>query len=449
MPAEEQGDTGSVACGYRSFTPGPHDVDLVCLPAPTPSPDDATGATALVAAELNPRLQAPAAYPQSWQTPPEASSAARAAFLTGLILYEAGDAAAARATWEKMLEAFPSPEQRAQAHLWLAKIDLASPDDSAEASAHLQEAMAAAPYSFYALRAEAWLQDQGGAPLPGAEDTIQVPAAPDWNAVEGWLTSLWGPEEMTAGPSPFALTAWQQGQEFYQLGLEREAADSFLSVISESSSQPWSLYRLARAFNALGMPHLAARAAAGLLAKAGSPLEQTPRALGQLAYPLAYMPLIQAAAAEDDLSPLLLLALIRQESFFDPLAASPVGALGLTQVMPPTGQEIARELSLEGFSTADLLRPEVSIRFGAHYLHSQLDLSAGNVYFALAAYNAGPDNAGRWSGNPPIPDRDLFVELIDLAETRSYVKLVLENYAVYRFLYGEFDHPTLLSSSPS
>ena len=70
--------------------------------------------------------------------------------------------------------------------------------------------------------------------------------------------------------------------------------------------------------------------AAGLLAKAGSPLEQAPRALVQLAYPLAYLSLIQAAAAENDLSPLLLLAVIRQESFFDPLAASPAGALGLT-----------------------------------------------------------------------------------------------------------------------
>ena len=448
MPAEEQEGARWVACGYRSFTPGTHDVDLVCLPAPTPTPapDDAARAAALVVAELDPRLKAPTAYPQPWQTPPDSASAA---FLNGLIPYQAGDAAAARAAWEKMLDAFPSPEQRAQAHLWLAKIDLASPGDSEEASAHLQQAMAAAPHSFYALRAEAWLADQGAASLPTAQGTIQAPVAPDWDAVEGWLTSLWGPEEMAAGPSPFALTDWQRGQEFHQLGLEREATDNFLSLINQSSSQPWSLYRLARAFDDLGMPHLAARAAAGLLAKAGSPLEPTPRALVQLVYPLAYLSLIQAAAAENDLSPLLLLAIIRQESFFDPLAASPAGAIGLTQVMPPTAEEIARKLNLEGFSTSDLLRPEVSIRFGAYYLRSQLDLSAGNLYLALAAYNAGPDNARRWSGGLPISDIDLFVELIDFAETRSYVKLVLENYAVYRSLYGEADHPTLLSSSPS
>jgi soluble lytic murein transglycosylase len=347
-----------------------------------------------------------------------------------------------------MLDAFPNPEQRAQAHLWLAKVDLASPGDSEKASAHLQQAVAAAPYSFYALRAEAWLADQGSAPST-AEDTIRAPAAPDWNAVEGWLASIWGPEGQAAGPSPFALTAWQQGLELHQAGLEREATDSFLSLISQSSSQPWSLYRLARAFDDLGMPHLAARAATGLLAKAGSPLEQAPRELVGLAYPLAYPSLIQAIAAENGLSPLLLLALIRQESFFDPLAASPAGALGLTQVMPPTAEEIARSLNLAGFSTSDLLRPEVSIRFGAYYLRSQMDLSGGNPYFALAAYNAGPDSAVRWSGSLPTSDIDLFVELIDFDETRGYVKLVLENYAVYRFLYGEADYPTLLSSPSS
>jgi soluble lytic murein transglycosylase len=348
-----------------------------------------------------------------------------------------------------MLDAFPSPEHRTQAHLWLAKIDLTLLDDSEGASAPLEQAVAAAPGSFYALRAEAWLQNQGAAPLTDAEDAIQAPAAPDWDAVEGWLTFLWGPEPLAAGLSPFDQPAWQWGQELHQSGLEREATDNFLWLINQSSLQPWSLYRLARAFDDLGMTHLAAGAAARLLPNAGSPLEQTPRALLELAYPLAYPSLIQATAAENDLSPLLLLALIRQESFFDPLAVSPAGALGLTQVMPPTAQGIAGNLNLEDFSDLDLLQPQVSIQFGARYLRSQLDLSAGNVYFALAAYNAGPDNARRWSASLPTSDMDLFVELIDFTETRSYVKSVLENYAVYRFLYGNADHPTLLSSPRS
>jgi soluble lytic murein transglycosylase-like protein len=446
----EQG-TKWVAYGYRSFTPGLHDVDLVCVPAPTPipSPYDATSTDALVVAGLDEHLQNTTAYRQFSQAQPDFSTAARTAFLSGLLPYLIGDPAAARAAWEQMLDAFPSPEHRAQAHLWLAKIDLTYLNDSEAASAHLQQALAAAPDSFYALRAEAWLEDQAAGPLPDAEDMIQMPAAPDWDAVEAWLTSLWGPEALAAGLSPFDLTAWQRGQEFHQLGLPREATNEFLWLINQSSFQPWSLYRLARAFDDLGMPHLAASAATRLLSPAGGSLDQTPRALLELAYPLAYPSLIQAAATENDLSPLLLLALIRQESFFDPLAVSPAGALGLTQVMPSTAQGIAPELNVEDLSAADLLQPQVSIQFGARYLRSQLDTFAGNPYFALAAYNAGPDNASRWSQSPPISDMDLFVELIDFDETRSYVKLVLENYAVYRFLYSDPDHPTLLSSPGS
>jgi len=432
MPAEKEEGARWVALGYRSFAPGLHDVDLVCLPAPTPTPppDDATGPVTLIVAKLDNLLETAVAYRQFWQTQPESSWASRAVFLSGLIPYQAGDAPAVSAAWEEMLDAFTSPEHRAQAHLWLAKMNLSLLGDSEGAAAHLEQALAAAPSSFYSLRAEAWLQNQGAAPLPEAPDTIAPPADPDWDAVEGWLTSIWGPEAPAAGAS----------------GLEHEATNDFLSLIDQSSLQPWSLYRLARAFDDLDMTHLAARAATHLLAKAGVSLEQAPRALVELAYPLAYPSLIQAAATENDLSPLLLLALIRQESFFDPLAASSAGALGLTQVMPPTAEGIAAELNVEGFSTSDLLQPQVSIRFGAHYLRSQLDSLGGNLYFALAAYNAGPDNASRWSASIPISDMDLFVELIDFAETRSYVKLVLENYAVYRFLYGDADHPTLLSS---
>ena len=418
MPAEERDGTGWVVFGYRTFTPGLHDVDLVCLvtPAPTPSPDGAISAAALIAGGADGSLEANAADPQSQQA-------------------QLDSAWAARIDWEHMLNAFPNSEYRTQAHLWLAKIDQALLSYSEGA---------AAPDGFYTPQVQAWLDDLKATLSFDPEDIMQAPAAPDWDAVEQWLTALWEPEELTPGPSPFALPAWQWGQEFHQSGLQREATDNFLSLIDQSSLQPWSLYRLARAFADLSMPHLSARAATRLLWKIDDPLEQAPRALVELAYPLAYPSLVQEAAAENDLSPLLLLSLIRQESFFDPLAVSPAGALGLTQVMPPTGQGIAAALKLDSFSTSDLLQPQVSIRFGAYYLRSQLDSSAGNLLFALAAYNAGPDNARRWSASLTIPDIDLFVELIDFAETRTYVRQVLDNYAVYRSLYGDPDQPTLL-----
>ena len=411
--------------------------------------EDAAWARALVLEELDRPLEAAPAYRQFWQAYPDSAWAARAAFLSGLIPYQASDPAAATAAWEEMLAALASPERRAQAHLWLGQTEMVFLDDREGASAHFQQALAAAPTSFYALRAEAWLGDQAAVALPlGPDETITV-AAPDWDAAEGWLASLWGPEALATGPSPFDLPAWQRGQELHRLGLARETTNEFLSLIDQSHSQPWSLYRLARAFHDLDLIHLAARAATNLLESAEGPLEQAPRALLELAYPLDYPPLIDAAAAENGLSPLLLLAMIRQESFFDPTAGSPAGALGLTQVIPLTGSEIAQELGAEDFSTPDLLRPLVSIRFGAHYVRSQLDLFDANLFLALAAYNGGPANASRWRESLPAADMDLFVELIDFGETRSFVKLVLENYAMYRFLYGGAAHPTLLASPGS
>ncbi|MDP2949306.1 MAG: transglycosylase SLT domain-containing protein [Chloroflexota bacterium] len=409
--------------------------------------DDASWAHASLLEEMGLSLDAAAAYRQLWQTYPHSPFAARAAFLAGLIPYQAGDPAAAVAAWSDMLDAFPSPEQQAQAHLWLGKMDQDFFSDSEAASAHFQQALAAAPDSLYALRAEVWLSSGADATAP-PEESIQAASAPAWDAAEAWLTSLWGPEEVAASPPLLSQPTWQRALELHQMGLSSEASDEFLSLIEESGSQPWRLYRLARAFHDLGLTELAARAATRLLAQSpqAMPLAQAARPLLELAYPQDYASLIQAAATKNVVSPLLILALIRQESFFNPAASSPAGALGLTQVVPATGQEIAQELDRKDFQASDLLRPLVSIDFGAYYLGSQLHSFDDNPYFALAAYNGGPGNALGWSQGAAGSDMDLFIELVGFSETRSYLKLVLENYAVYRFLYAGADHPTLVTS---
>jgi soluble lytic murein transglycosylase len=411
---------------------------------------DAAWARALLLEKLARPLEAAAAHREFWQAYPDSPWAPRAALLSGLLLYQAGDPTAASAAWQEMLDASTDPERRAQAHLWLGQTDLLFFDDREGASAHFQQALEAAPTSFYALRAEAWLTDQAAAAIPaGPDETIEAPAAPDWDAAETWLASLWGSETLATDPSPLTLPAWQRGQELYRLGLTRKAESEFLWLIDQSLSQPWGLYHLTCALHELGLTHVAARAATELLKSADTPLGQAPRALLELAYPLDYEPLVDAAAAENGLSPLLLLAMIRQESFFDPTAGSPAGALGLTQVMPLTGSEIAQKLNVEDFSVSDLLRPLVNIAFGAHYLGAQLDLFDGNLFLALAAYNGGPGNASRWWESLPTTDMDLFVELMDITETRTYVKVVLENYAMYRFIYGGAAQPTLLTNLDS
>jgi soluble lytic murein transglycosylase len=128
--------------------------------------------------------------------------------------------------------------------------------------------------------------------------------------------------------------------------------------------------------------------------------------------------------------------MLRQESLFNPGAQSGAGAIGLAQVMPATGQGIAQNLQVADFQESDLLRPAVSIRFGAFYLSRQLDLMEGSLQAALSAYNGGPGNAQRWAGGTVVHDADVFAESIDYAETRGYVKLVYGYYGAYRRLYA-------------
>jgi soluble lytic murein transglycosylase len=113
-------------------------------------------------------------------------------------------------------------------------------------------------------------------------------------------------------------------------------------------------------------------------------------------------------------------------------------------VIPTTAAEIAEKLGRSDFTPPDLLEPSLNIEFGAFYLGDQLRLFDGDLHLALAAYNGGPGNALRWRDDPAATDPDFLTETIDLEETRSYLELVLANYAVYRFLYGGASHPTLL-----
>ena len=412
---------------------------------------DAAGSLAVEAAwsraglleELGRVADAALAYGELWRAYPTSGHAAEAAFRSGFLPFRDGDVAVAQAAWSETLAAPLGADGLARIHLWLGKAALAL-GDGQTATTQFQQTQQAAPDSFSALRAEAWAEEQGTAALPVQGPATTSTTAPDWAAAEAWLTASFGAEASApASPLP-TQPAWLRGHELQLLSFRQEAENEFLAALSESATDPWGLYRLARSYHDLDLTHLAARAAGRALARSDAPLGEAPRALLELAYPVAYASLVDAAGRENEVSPLLLLALIRQESFYDPEAASVAGALGLTQVIPTTAMEIADKLGRPNFDPHDLLEPSLNIEFGAFYLGDQLRLFDGDLYLALAAYNGGPGNALRWRDDPTAVDPDFLVETIDLEETRSYLELVLANYAVYRFLYGGASHPTLL-----
>lgn len=159
-----------------------------------------------------------------------------------------------------------------------------------------------------------------------------------------------------------------------------------------------------------------------------------PRALFELAWPDAYADaLTEALGNGAGVDRALVLAVMREESRYQPDAISPTGALGLLQIMPDTGARLARELGMADFAPARLLEPRTSVRLGSHYLGQLARRFEGALAAAIASYNAGPEPVAEWLATGPA-DEDEWVEAIPYAETRTYVKRVLRSRHVYRTL---------------
>ena len=165
------------------------------------------------------------------------------------------------------------------------------------------------------------------------------------------------------------------------------------------------------------------------------------------AYPFAYLLASVQASSKRDLDPLLLLALVRQESRFQKSVVSRSGATGLSQLMPATAREIASSLGLS-FQKEKLKEPEYNLELGAFYLRQMLN-SFQRLEFAIASYNAGPGNVSRWLKNSSkeiLNDPDLFIESIPFEETKNYVLQVLENYWIYENLFS-LEHKNSLAEN--
>jgi soluble lytic murein transglycosylase len=163
---------------------------------------------------------------------------------------------------------------------------------------------------------------------------------------------------------------------------------------------------------------------------------RAPLAFWQLSYPRPYSDTVQVAAAEYGVDPLLIWAVMREESRYDPEALSYVGARGLMQVMPSTQEWIAEELGKQ-IAPGDAYDPETSIRMGAWFLRFLSDHFQGDLELVIAAYNGGAGSMDSWLADPLVSNRDDLLRWIGYGETREYLSRVSLSYRVYRALYGE------------
>ena len=286
-----------------------------------------------------------------------------------------------------------------RAHYWLGRALAASGD--AKGAAAEYETSAAYPNSFYGQIATIAL---GHDPFARIRDAVYPP--PDMDRI----TALASRE---VGRAAAYLISWG----------ENHRAISFLFRLDAISPDAADRKLVARIATSLGAPEIAVDLARNAGRDGVVELETG-------------WPTPVAIPADTGLDPALAYAIIRQESSFDGSTVSPVGALGLMQLMPGTARTVAKQIGAKVAINRLTVDSALNIRLGSVYLRGLIDQFGGVVPFAVAGYNAGPGRVSEWigqSGDPRIGQVDMldWIEQIPFAETRNYVQRVIENEVVY------------------
>ncbi|MCS6847457.1 MAG: transglycosylase SLT domain-containing protein [Anaerolineae bacterium] len=355
--------------------------------------------------------------------------------------YRLGRYAEAMTATQTLLSKYDRSPQALLGRLWLGKAQLAL-GDLVEGMETLQALAQQAPDAYEGARAAELVADPDKPPLSAPFPSLgsQADEAGQEEA-EAWLRGWLGldasanvrdlREDVRSDPR------FIRGSELWRLGFKLEAREEFEGLRAAFGRDALAQYQLALFFRDIGLYRSSIGAADTLMrlspAKTPSAL---PAFIAKLLYPAYYGDLVQQHAQEFGLDPLLLFSLIRQESLFEPFAVSSAAANGLMQVIPSTGREIYNDLNWPpNYTTADLQKPYVSVRFGSHYLAKQRRFFDGDLYAAIAAYNGGPGNALRWKERS-AGDPDVFFMAITFDETQRYVRALAANYAIYHRLYA-------------
>ncbi len=225
--------------------------------------------------------------------------------------------------------------------------------------------------------------------------------------------------------------AFRRAVELKAVGLDQDATRELAALTERYARDPDILMSLSMMLHEAGAYHHALRLAR---ARFRDQLERTGGLLApglwSVAYPTGLVPTIQSQGT-NGVDPLLVAAIIREESQYDWRAVSRVGAIGLMQVMPATANAVAQRHQWPLVEREDLFDQETNIRIGARYVEQLLGQFNGNVVYTIAAYNAGPVAVSKWAAAHGGTSPDEFVELIPFQETRFYVKRVLRSYKEY------------------
>jgi soluble lytic murein transglycosylase len=256
----------------------------------------------------------------------------------------------------------------------------------------------------------------------------------------GALPAETNPRSLPWPPLPPALAAsktFARGAALIRLGAGDLAAPEMARASREAGRTEQARAALSLVYHLAGDWHrshwIIRRRLGHLLARPPTPDSWR---LLLLAYPLGFREVVEPVARRFRVDPLLLTALVREESAFNPTIESWANAVGLSQLIWPTAQRIARALRIRPFRREMLLDPEINLRIGAKYLANLLRRFRGSPPLAIAGYNAGERAVDRWLRERGDAALDRFVDAIPYEQTRHYTRRVLESYATYKYLYG-------------
>jgi soluble lytic murein transglycosylase len=325
----------------------------------------------------------------------------------------------------------------AQGLLWQG-ILMQQAGDTTGAQTAWKRATAADPGTLFSMRACELLN--GLEPFAPSTNFLVNPITDaDRQAAADWVEATFGLTDISPDISPelAADPMLRRGVELWSVGMWSDARAEFDALHKLRRSDPAALLQLAFYYPTVGVYRSSVYAATRLTFMSGVPFTQIPRAILQLAYPFYYTDLLITESQAYSLDPLMIAALIRQETSFDPFALSPANAYGLMQLLPATAQDVAGRMGQTVPTINDLYRPVENIPLGVYYFATMRDFHNGSVLGALLSYNAGPGAAAAWLEQSGNSSPELLYETIDYEETRQYLDFIYQNYIVYRYLYGD------------
>ncbi|HDQ93311.1 MAG TPA: lytic transglycosylase domain-containing protein, partial [Synergistetes bacterium] len=320
------------------------------------------------------------------ETYPKSRFAASVLWEKGWSAWKNGDIRGAESSWNRALEAGNDRRQESRLLYWAAKAS-EHLGDTRTSSALLERLRKDHPTDYYTLLEH----PQGGLPvsdsvpdaLSGAEGELA-----DWGFVIYARMELSGSGDPAARFAASRLALWMG-----------DARGAFLDAAP--------LVSLVPGFGVM------------------------PRPLLEALYPKAREREVVAAAKRFGIDPMDVWSIMRRESAFDEGAASPVGAMGLMQLMPPTARENA---SILGEKEGGYFEPAKNILLGTHHF-SRLLKMFDRIEWAIAAYNAGQGSVGKWL--PQKGSVEEWVEDIPFGETREFVRQVMANRKIYRITWAD------------